>query len=60
MEDGQAAVYGDTVISDVPGTGERIDETFFEPGGSMTAEWTVIGAVRKLIHSRSPENNIFA
>lgn len=38
VEDGHAAVYGDTVISGVPGTGARIDETFFEPGGSMTGK----------------------
>lgn len=36
VEDGQAAVYGDTEISGVPGTGARIDETFYEPGGSVT------------------------
>ncbi|MGI6053490.1 MAG: 2-methylaconitate cis-trans isomerase PrpF family protein [Clostridium sp.] len=38
IEDGQAAVYGSTEISGVPGTGAEIDEAFFEPGGSVTGK----------------------
>ena len=49
VEDGRAAVEGDTAIPGVPGTGAPVDLEFLDPGGAVTGALLPTGNVLDLL-----------